>query len=427
MEEFDQPAQGPVARASGAGPAPGPVPAAVRSRRPRHRVAPGAAVALLLAAGGWWVHDALAGRPEPATPQAVPSSGGSDPCAGLAKGTGPDDRAVTLATGAVGVRLCGSSDDPAMVGSVPRDELVTAPDSLVARYNGLPAIRGERVCSAVGGPGYRMAFRYADGTVAVVRGDLGGCSDVGGREGADKLSAAFVAALQQQRRTRPAPTVTVAHPCAGPQWSWVPADRQALVAGEWCDSLADGSRHTMPAELVELVATDMAGMAGTAGGRMPDAGHTAVLVDRHGQPVVFQWQDDRGWVMGGTRSFTLSRATAAGLREMVTSVGGARARTLCGQAAAPGVLGDVVSGARCDGTPRMVPDDAAGSLAKMLADDGIPGKALTGGVRVVLADGSGHRVAVTWQGAAASWTDPVKHRTTRLAVPDWLRQRLTAS
>jgi hypothetical protein len=126
----------------------------------------------------------------------------------------PDPRAVadrtTVPHGAIAVRLCEGKGIPV---HVPADALVTQVDALADVVNRQPPKEPTPGCQLDLGPGYLLAFQYADGAVLPVSGELYGCQDltVGTqvREHPEVPLDAFRRSLRAQRAAAALPVETL--------------------------------------------------------------------------------------------------------------------------------------------------------------------------------------------------------------------------
>jgi hypothetical protein len=117
----------------------------------------------------------------------------------------------SIAAGAVRVWMCQGPGTPL---DVPRDALSTGVDDVAVIIDDLPLLREEEEigCADDGGPGYRLRFQYADGSVADAVGQMYGCGmvqvgttlHVGDREWTPARE--FVRLLGEQREAITAPT-----------------------------------------------------------------------------------------------------------------------------------------------------------------------------------------------------------------------------
>jgi len=117
----------------------------------------------------------------------------------------------SIAPGAVRVWMCQGPGTPL---DVPRDPLTTGADDIARIVNDLPMLRDDEEigCAGDGGPGYRLRFHYADGSVVDAVGQMYGCGmvqvgttlHVGDREWTPARE--FVRLLREQRDAISAPT-----------------------------------------------------------------------------------------------------------------------------------------------------------------------------------------------------------------------------
>ncbi|UMG93364.1 hypothetical protein [Nocardioides sp. TF02-7] len=200
-----------------------------RRRRTTGLVAAGAAAAVAAVAVLTTVVGGGEDGPEPA---AGPSDAASDPAFPTDPATVPEcppapsdlddpldlpDLAEPAAVpeGAVSARLCQGPGNP--IGA-PDDALVTDVGVLVEAVNDLAeGHHGEGFpCSADLGPGYRIVFRYADGSRFMVSGQLFGCRTVvvgsSTRTGADEPWDVFADLLRTQRAASEPPAAPVLDP-----------------------------------------------------------------------------------------------------------------------------------------------------------------------------------------------------------------------
>jgi hypothetical protein len=117
----------------------------------------------------------------------------------------------SIRDGALRVWMCQGPGTPL---DVPRDALVSGVDDLAGIVDDLPLARDDDdiACAADGGPGYRLRFQYADGSVADAVGQLYGCGmvqvgatlHVGDREWTPARE--FVRLLREQREAKTPPS-----------------------------------------------------------------------------------------------------------------------------------------------------------------------------------------------------------------------------
>jgi hypothetical protein len=123
----------------------------------------------------------------------------------------------TITDGAERVWLCEGPGSPI---DVPADVLTSGADGLAEIINAMPPAQPEQGCNADGGPGWRLRFQYADGTVADAVGQLYGCGDVqvgatlhtGDRDGVAVQE--FVRLLRDQRAAAAPPPAPEQPGCA---------------------------------------------------------------------------------------------------------------------------------------------------------------------------------------------------------------------
>lgn len=217
--------------------------------------------------------------------------------------------------GAARVTLC-SEPGHEITGQVePPDALVIDPDAVAQAWHELavPDPKDPMVCTAELGPAYLMVLEYPDGRVVQLAGEMYGCRMVGGRYapggpngGADRVLAAFGAALTKQRETIP---VEVDHPLQRSDCdsfgSWITPAVGDTVAGYAC-SLPDGMPHRIDipdADWAVLVADAAANSVPAASATMPTCekapGPTLVGVAKTGETI--QWHETCGWYQTFTR------------------------------------------------------------------------------------------------------------------------------
>jgi hypothetical protein len=172
---------------------------------------------------------------------------------------GESDRGpATLATGAMGARLC----DGGLVRSAgaPRDILSLGLDALVASVNAQP--KGSEACFGPLGDRYLLLLAYPDGTERRVSLDFSGCGSlrVGtvARHNPDQPYEKFMDLLGQQRATATPPAGDLPDPVCLAQHTGMSAiaDPGEMVAARLCVTYNDNGRTTsvaVPAADLETI------------------------------------------------------------------------------------------------------------------------------------------------------------------------------
>ncbi|KQW46071.1 hypothetical protein ASC77_19450 [Nocardioides sp. Root1257] len=151
------------------------------------------------------------GVTRPATQTPTPTPSPADPEAFTCPAPRAQADTDTVPAGATAVHLCAGSGTGF---DAPTDALVTDVDELAGVVNRQPLVTapGQNVCQTDLGPGYVLAFEYADGSIVPVGGDLYGCHELrvgtSTRGHPERPWSRFIALLRAQRAaSRVAPRI----------------------------------------------------------------------------------------------------------------------------------------------------------------------------------------------------------------------------
>lgn len=149
------------------------------------------------------------GVTRPATQTPTPTPSPADPEAFTCPAPRAQADTDTVPAGAAAVHLCPGSGTGF---DAPSDALVTDVDELAGVVNRQPLVTapGQNVCQTDLGPGYVLAFEYADGSIVPVGGDLYGCHELrvgtSTRGHPERPWSTFISLLRTQRAAS-----TIAH------------------------------------------------------------------------------------------------------------------------------------------------------------------------------------------------------------------------